>query len=176
MPMTVNDYLAHFVNQLHDWYGNALAGLSDEQFYYQPNQQTNHIAFQAWHFLRTKDNVFNFVLQNRKTPVWLRQELNDKWNLPKAAQGTGMDPAEAHALRLPSIEALVQYGNDVHADVMPYLESVSGDDLQEITKLLPWGELPRIQHIGQTIIAHGNQHLGQINVLRVMQGLSGEDM
>lgn len=171
MPMTVNEYLAHFITQLHEWYGQALGDLTEEQLYYQPTKSSNHAAFIAWHFFRTKDNVINFIMQDRKAPVWLRQELHEKWNLPKVDQGTGMDPAEAHGLRVPSLDALLTYADEVHADVMPWVESVSEEDLQTVRKLLPWGELPSVQHVGQTIIAHGNQHLGQIDLLRAAQGL-----
>ena len=175
MPMTVNDYFAHFISQLHGWYRDALADLTEEQLYFRPADEGNHIAFQAWHFIRTKDNVINFVLQDRKAPLWMRQNLHEEWGMPKVAQGTGREPAEAHALRIPSIDALLKYADDVHADVMPWVESVSSDDLQVIHKLVPWGELPAVQHVGQTIVAHGNLHLGQINTLRAIQGLKGED-
>ncbi len=176
MPITTNEYFAHFVGQLHEWYTRALTDLTDEQLYFHPNDESNHIAFQAWHFIRTKDNVINFIMQDRKAPVWLRQNLFEEWDLPKVDQGTGMDTADALALRLPSADALIQYANEVHADTMPWVESVSADELQTIRKIMPWGEATSLQLFGQTVVAHGNQHIGQINVLRSLQGLSGEDI
>ncbi|HJN93596.1 MAG TPA: DinB family protein [Dehalococcoidia bacterium] len=176
MPLTVNEYFAHFVEQLHEWYTTALTGLTDEQLYFHPDDHSNHIAFQAWHFIRTKDNVINFIMQDRKAPVWLRQNLFEEWDLPKVDQGTGMATSDALSLRLPSVDALIQYANEVHADTMPWVQSVSGDDLQVTRKIMPWGEATAVQLFGQTVVAHGNQHIGQINLLRTMQGLPGEDI
>ncbi|HEY7295981.1 MAG TPA: DinB family protein [Dehalococcoidia bacterium] len=87
--MEIRDYLRHFIDQLHENYGKALEDLSPDQWRYRPGPETNHIAFTAWHWVRTEDNVVNFVLQ-RKSTVWLDMGLDQKWQLPKAAQGTGM--------------------------------------------------------------------------------------
>ena len=98
-------FLHHFVGKLHDDMAAAVGDLSDDQLYHHP-QGGVHAAFHAWHIIRTADNVFNFVCQDRNPPVWIRQNLHEAWGLPKAAQGTGMDLAEAQALRLPSNDAL----------------------------------------------------------------------
>lgn len=172
--MDFNEYLVHFSGNLAQQYEEALAGLSDAQLYLLPNDNCCHIAFHAWHWARTLDNVVNFVCQERKPPVWIRQGLPEKWGLPKVAQGTGMPLAEARALRVPGGAALGQYIRDVWADVEPYLASARAAELQAVTKVLPFGERPKLQHIGQTVIAHGNGHLGQIYVLRALQGLRGD--
>ena len=173
MPL-INDFLTLFIGNLHTQYEDALKDLTEEQLYFRPSDKSNHIAFHAWHFLRTKDSVCNFILQDRKPPVWLRQNLHEAWGLPKVDQGTGMSPADANALRVPSAAALVKYGHDVHADILPYIQSVTQADLESIAKLNPFGERAKLLHIGQTIIAHGNGHLGQIYTLRAVQGLSGD--
>ncbi|MEE9277830.1 MAG: DinB family protein [Dehalococcoidia bacterium] len=171
---TVNEYLVHFIGRLNEQYAEAVADLTDEQLYYRVNDETCHIAFHTWHWLRTEDNVLNFVCQDRKAPLWLRRNLHEAWKLPKIDQGTGMDRADAHALRVPSAEALAQYARDVQQDVLPYLQSVSEEGLQTVTKVVPFGERTKLQHIGETLIAHGNGHRGQINVMRALQGLSGD--
>ena len=174
MPLTTRDFLILFIERLHTLYQSAIDSLTDEQLHFQLNDETCHIAFHAWHFLRTEDNVLNFICQNRKMPLWVRQELHTQWGLPKIDQGTGMARDQAHALRVPSAAALVQYGRDVEADVMPYLKALSEDALQRMVKLVPWGELPVLQQIGQTVISHGNGHLGQIYGMRAAQGLGGD--
>ena len=166
MPYDINAYLVHFVTDLNQQYATVLSSLSDQHLYHVPNDRSNHIVFNAWHWLRTEDNILNFVFQDRKPPLWLRQELHEKWDLPKVAQGTGMSDEDARALRVPSGEALAQYARDVLQDVLPYLQSSSADELATVTKVVPWGELPKVQHIGQVIIAHGYGHLGQIDATR----------
>ncbi len=172
--MNINQYLTHFIGYLNKQYEEALTDLSDEQLYFLANDNCCHIAFHAWHFVRTEDNIINFVCQDRKPPVWIRQGLPEKWGLSRVAQGTGMQLAESRALRLPSRDAFVQYIRDVWTDIEPYLASSSNEELQSITRVQHWGELPKLQHIGQTIIAHGNGHLGQIMALRAIQGLRGD--
>lgn len=174
--MNTNDYLTYFTSQLGEEYVKHLSGLTEEQFYHCPTDETCHIAFHAWHYVRTVDNIVNFVCQDRKPTVWIRQELNEKWNLPKAAQGTGMERAEARALHVPSVDAFVQYTRDVFDDILPYLKSASESDLQTVQKVQILGEISRLQMIGQSVITHGNQHLGQIQVMRAIQGLPGGEI
>ena len=174
MTYSVNDYLSHFLGRLNTQFQEAITDLSDEQLYHRVTDGGNHSAFIAWHWLRTEDNVLNFICQGRKAPLWLRQELHEKWDLPKVDQGTGWDIADAQALRIPDTGALIQYAKDLNEDVMPYLGSVSRDDLQVETKVAPWGDAPVIQHIGQTILVHGNGHLAQIYMIRSLLGLGGD--
>ena len=174
MPLTTPDFLLYFIERLHEQYQTAIDGLSDDQLYFRLNDETCHIAFHAWHFLRTEDNILNFICQNRKPPLWMRQDLHTQWGLPKLDQGTGMEREQAHTLRVPSAAALVQYARDVAADVLPYIKALNDAELQRPVKLVPWGELPVLQQIGQTVIAHGNGHLGQIYTMRAAQALSGD--
>ncbi len=173
--MDVQAYLRHFVGLLHQQYEQALADLTEDQFYFRPSATTNHIAFTAWHWVRTEDNVINFALQRRPT-VWLERGLDTAWGLPKAAQGTGMPREEAHALRVPSVAAFLDYARAVWAATDRYLDAVTPEELSRITRVNPFGEIPVLQAIGQTVIAHGNQHLGEIWLIREMQGLTGIGM
>ncbi len=173
--MNTNDFLVHFIRRLFNGFEESLTGLSEASLYHVAHPTTNHIAWNAWHLIRTVDNVTNFVCQDRKPPVWVRQGLAGQWRLPANAQGTGMDVAEAHALRLPGLDAFLQYLRNVREDVLPYFQSVPEAQLQQMRKLNPWGEAATIQHIGQTIIAHGYQHLGMITTLRSLQGLRGDE-
>ena len=166
MPYTFNDYLLQFVTDLNNQYNTMLSDMPNEQLHQVPTDGSNHIAFIAWHWIRTEDNIFNFVLQNRKHPVWLRKNLYDEWSLPKISQGTDMPINEAHALRVPSREALIQYSSAVLEDVLPYCESADIDELSEQVTVKQWGDREGMRHIGQIIIAHGYSHLGQIDRLR----------
>ncbi len=172
----INAYLTHFIGNLNADYQDSISNLSNEQLYFLPNDNCCHIAFHAWHFVRTEDNIINFVCQNRKPPVWIRQGLFEKWGLPKVAQGTGMARAEANALRLPSLNEFLQYARDVWTDIEPYLANISEEELQTRVLVQGQGEQTKLRHIMQTVMTHGNRHLGQIMVLRSLQGLSGESM
>ncbi len=53
------------------------------------------------------------------------------------------------------------------------IEAMSDDYLLDVTRVNPWGEISRLEAIGQTIIAHGNGHLGQISTALTILGKSG---
>ena len=170
--MDTREFLKYFTGVLHGGYDGALSDLSEEQFYFRPSDRTNHIAFTAWHWVRTEDNIVQFALQRQQT-VWLADGLDERWGLPRIAQGTGMSPEEAGAMRLPSVSAFLDYARKVWASTDRYMESITTEELSRITKVSPFGEIPVAQAMGQTIIAHGNQHLGEIWLVRELQGLKG---
>jgi uncharacterized damage-inducible protein DinB len=150
----------------------AIEGLDDEQLHFRPAESSNSIGFEAWHVFRTADNIVHFVF-HRERPIWVQQGLHEAWGLPRIEQGTGMDPAVAHALRFPGTEALAGYGRDVRAAVVPRIEAMTDEDLAVLGEIRPWGVISRQEAIGQTIIAHGNAHLGQISTARALLGLPG---
>ncbi len=146
----------------------AIEDFSEDEVHFQVHAETNSAGFEIWHIARTADNLIHFAFE-REQPVWLVQGLNEAWGLPKAAQGTGMDPAAAHALRFPAGDALAKYSRDVAAAIVPRIRAMSDEYLQTPTLIKPQGELPRYAIIGQVIINHGNNHLGQLNLARTMQ-------
>ena len=168
--MNVQQLLIHFMDSLHDGYIAALDDLDDDQLNWRYDDHSVSVGFHAWHYIRTKDNIVNFVCQDRKPPVWLRQGLNETWNFPRVAQGTDMERGEAQGLRIPSTADLIGYFNDVHEDVMGYLNTATDADLAETVRVVQFGHQAKSQQILQTCIAHGNGHLGQILNTRSVMG------
>ena len=169
--MQVSELLIHFMERVHHGYMGVLEDLSDEQLMWRHNDDTVSIGFNAWHYFRTKDNIVNFVCQDRKTPVWLRQGLNEAWGFPKVEQGTGMERETAQGLRIPSTAALLAYARDVHDDVMPYLQNATEEELASTVRVVQFGHRAKSEQILQTSIVHGNGHLGQIHLIRTLIGL-----
>ena len=66
--MVINGYLTHFIGNINKDYREAISGLTDQQLYYLPNDNCCHVAFHAWHFIRTEDNIINFICQNTSRP------------------------------------------------------------------------------------------------------------
>ncbi len=172
MDNVLSQFLARYTGRLLQTSAKAIEDLSLEELHFQPHADTNSVGFEAWHIARTADNLVNFAFK-REQPVWLAQGLNEAWSLPKADQGTGMDAATAHALRFPEAELLAKYARDVAANVVPQIEAMTGDYLEEIMTIRPQGDMNRKDVIGQVIIIHGNNHLGQINLGRTLQGKTG---
>ncbi|MGE0227164.1 MAG: DinB family protein [Dehalococcoidia bacterium] len=150
----------------------AIEGLTLDELHVRAHEETNSIAFNAWHVFRTADNIVHFVLL-RERPVWLQLGLDEAWGLPRNAQGTEMPPAEAHALRFPEATRLAAYGRDVAAAIRPRIEALSDEFLAETTPLRPWGEVTKLEAIGRSVLTHGHDHLGQIDLARTILGKPG---
>lgn len=171
-PINVAALLARFSGSLLESAARSIEDFSQDEVHFQVHPDTNSAGFEVWHIARTADNLIHFAFE-REQPVWLQQGLNESWGLPKADQGTGMDADEAHGLHFPAGDALAKYCRDVATAIRPKIEAMSDDYLQSSITIKPQGEMARYLIIAQVIISHGNNHLGQVNLARTMQGKDG---
>jgi hypothetical protein len=167
----VLDFLRDSLRQQHEAWDKAIADLTPEQMHYRPNERGNHIAFIAWHYVRTEDNIVQFVLQNRKPTVWIEGGFDQRFGLPRTAQGTGMPAEEAARLRIPALDAWMTYQQAVWRATDRWLEAATEADLQRQVKIVPFGEIPVLTALRIPILNHGFMHLGQVQHLRTLQGL-----
>jgi uncharacterized damage-inducible protein DinB len=170
--LRLSDYLAEHTRGVLNQTARAVEDLTEEEVHFRPGENCNSIAFDAWHIARTADNLVHFAFE-REQPVWLQQDLAEAWDLPKVDQGTGMAPEDAYALRFPEGSALAKYARDVADAIVPRIEAMSDDYLTTTTMIRPQGELPRHGIIGQVIINHGNNHVGQMNLALTLLGKPG---
>ncbi len=165
-------FLAKYTQRLLNTTARAIEDLNSEEIHFQAHKDMNSIGFEAWHVARTADNLVHFAFE-RQQPIWLQQGLDKAWNLPKTDQGTGMEGALAHDLRFPEAALLAQYARDVAAAIVPRIEAMSDEYLSTLTTIRPQGEMARADIIAQVIVIHGNNHLGQVNLSRTLQGKPG---
>ena len=150
----------------------SIEELSSEELNAHPLEGCPSIGFHVWHVLRTIDNIVNFVF-HRERPVWITSGLNAEWDMPRIDQGTGMAGDEAGALQFRDSAALAGYGQLVRDAVLPKIEAMDEAFLVGTTPARIAGEMterPRIATLGQAVIAHGNEHYGQVQVLRQLLG------
>jgi len=174
MSMVI-DFIRETIHPQHERWDGAVSDLSPEQIHYHPGVG-NHIGFIVWHYVRTEDNVVQFVFQNRQPPVWLQGGYDQAFGLPRTAQGTGMPAEEAARLRLPAAEQWMPYQRAVWQATDAWLASVTEADLQRPVLIRPFGEIPILTALRQILISHGYMHLGQVYHLRTLQGLKSTDM
>jgi DinB superfamily len=170
------DFLRDALRQQHDGWNKAMADLTPDQLHYRPNGKGNHIAFIAWHYVRTEDNVVQFVFQNRKPTVWLQEGYDQKFGLPRTAQGTGMPADEAAQLRLPSADQWLAYQHAVWQATEQWLHMVTEAELQHQVKIMPFGGISVLTALRIPILNHGFLHLGQVHHLRTLQGLKSSEL
>jgi hypothetical protein len=150
---------------------DSAAGLSHAQAHWRPTGGGNHIAFILWHYSRTVDNIVRFVVQ-RKPTVWMEGKWDERFGLDSRAQGTGMEPEKAAALTILDLPAFRSYMGQVWQEADRYLETVSDGDLERKLTVRPLGELTLEEVLGTVLLTHGYTHLGEIWLLRGLQGLS----
>jgi len=60
-------YLAGEIRGMHGLYDRVLVDLTDEQANKVPDGGHQNLAFSLWHYVRTEDNVVQFVIQRKPT-------------------------------------------------------------------------------------------------------------
>lgn len=171
--MTIVEFIKAELARLHAMLDAATRDLTPEQWHWIPNgnPNANHIAFEMWHYARTEDNIVRFILQGRRPPVWVEQKWAERLNLPPIAQGTGMAPADAQAMRLHDLDAFGEYVRGVYASTDEYLAAPDESTFATPVTVKPLGEMPAIRALGQVCMSHGFTHLGEIELIRTLQGL-----
>jgi uncharacterized damage-inducible protein DinB len=170
--MPALDYLRPAARDLHQSLSKAVAGLTDEQLHFRPLNTGHHIGFAIWHLARTEDIVVNAFL--RKTaPVWNSQGWDKRVGIDSNAQGTGMSPEQAAALRISDLGEFVQYMEAVFRATERYLDEVTESDLEVVHDMPMLGKRSLLQTVGGVILQHGANHLGEIHYIKGLQGLKG---
>ncbi|GBD11576.1 hypothetical protein HRbin23_01243 [bacterium HR23] len=76
-------------------------------------------------------------------------------------------------MRLPSVEAFLEYARPVFQETERFIAGLSDADLDRPVLVKPLGEHPLRFFLGTTLLTHGYGHLGEIWCLKGMQGLPG---
>ncbi len=106
--MTLVEFIKAELVRLHGSLDHGVKDLTPEQWHAVPagNARANTIAFEMWHYARTEDNIVRFIIQNRRPTVWMEGKWAERLGLPPVAQGTGMPPADAQAMRIADLDAI----------------------------------------------------------------------
>lgn len=153
----------------------SLGDLTLDELHALPMDDSTSIGFNAWHVLRSADNIVQFVF-HREPPVWRQQGLAEAWDFPRNEQGTGMDLVDVQAMRFPDVESLERYCRDTTDAVVAKIETMDDGAFAETVSARIEGqmlELTRGAMLGQVVVSHGNQHLGYIHILRQLLGKGG---
>lgn len=170
--MATVDFIRSSLKQMHSMYNDAVTGLTADQMHWRANDKGQPISFVLWHYVRTEDNIIQFVLQHKPT-VWLEGRWNEKLGLDRISQGTGMSLQDAQSLRLNPLADFEQYMQAVWQATDEYLSKADDAFLEQKTTVKPLGEMAIQNAIGNMCLTHGFTHLGEIAHLRGLQGLRG---
>ena len=172
MAKELLDYMQRELRSMHGLYGRVLDGLDDEQINSVPNGGKQNIAFSLWHYVRTEDNIIQFVMQ-RKPTVWMEGGWDAKFGLDSKAQGTGFSDDEALNFRMNGIDEFKRYMSDVFARTETYVGGMSDEDTERKITVKPLGEMSVLQCVSGMCMTHGYRHLGEIEFAKGLVGLKG---
>ncbi len=82
--MSTVDFIRSSLKQMHNMYNDAIGDLTPGQMSWRANDKGHPISFILWHYVRTEDNIIQFVLQ-RKPTVWLEGGWDEKFGLHRTA-------------------------------------------------------------------------------------------
>lgn len=164
--------LAEFTNRALRVTGRAMQGLTQEEVQFRIAPRENCIGFEAWHILRTCDNLVHFAFE-REQPIWTQQNLHEEWGLPRVDQGTNTPFEEVATWVFPRGDLLAAYASDIAEVIVPRIADMDEDYLRSITRIVPHGELPKWEIIGHLLVSHSNRHLGHISAARTLIGKEG---
>lgn len=171
--MSMLDLLHIMERRLTRQLDRALGDLSDEQWHAIPDGKGNSIAFIAWHYVRTEDNIINWIIQERSPTVWMRGGWAEELGLPPVTQGTGMSIEDAHALRIHDTATFLEYIHQVRETTDAFLDTWDPADYNTRILLKPVGEMTKLEALGQQGFPHGFGHIGEIQHIRALLGLPG---
>jgi hypothetical protein len=179
-PRTLGQTLLRFYRLAHERLLKAAEELSAEQFVWSAGPSLHSVAWQVWHAARWDDVLASYfhraLAKDPRAQVWERESLADRWSLPSGSlgrrdTGTEMTDEAAEKIRFPDQKEVVAYARLAFAyaeegiQLMPdaLFLAVAKDDPDGDTQLD--NELIYLEHL--------SRHLGMIEAIRGLQGLTG---
>ncbi|MGI8926863.1 MAG: DinB family protein [Tepidiformaceae bacterium] len=171
--MTPHAILRSSLVSMHSLLDQAVEGMTAEHFNFRPREGGVSAFFSLWHYVRTEDNIVNYVTQSRPT-VWLEGGYDTLFGLHRTSQGTGMTEEQANAVQIEDVAGWSEYQQRVWQATDAYLEGMSPAEFEERrVTIKPLGEMSLWDGIYGVCLSHGYRHVGEIEYVRGVQGLGG---
>lgn len=171
--MTPLSVLRDGLRSMHAMLDKAVEGMTAEQLNFRPREGGVSGFFSLWHYVRTEDNIVQFVIQ-RKPTVWLEGGYDERFGLHRTAQGTGMTEDEANAVTIGDVPTWLEYQQKVWQATDDYLAAMSPEEFNSRTVVIkPVGEMSLWNGLYGMCLSHGYRHVGELEYVRGVQGLGG---
>jgi hypothetical protein len=171
--MDALDVMKNGLRDMHGMLDSAVDKMTADQLNFRAAEGGISAFFSLWHYVRTEDNIVNFVIQHQNT-VWLEGGYDERFGLPRTAQGTGMTDEQARAVRIEDVPGWLAYQRAVWAATDAYLETLAPDSMEGVrVTIKPVGEMSLWQGLWGMCLTHGYRHVGEIEFARGVQGLGG---
>lgn len=163
--MTTTRVLVDTFERVRDAVHPAVNGLSTDELAFRPDDESNSIAWLAWHLARIQDDAVAGLAGTE--PVWTAAGWYERFGLPfdPADTGFGHD-ARAVASVVADARSLLDYFEDVHRRTVAYVGSLAPADLarvvdgtleppETVESTLVTAMVDDLQHVGQAAYVRG---------------------
>jgi uncharacterized damage-inducible protein DinB len=163
--MRSRDLLSYAYEQIQNTLRRAVDGLSPEQLAARVAPEANTIGWLAWHLLRVQDDHIAQVADREQ--VWTAQGFAERFGLPfePAATGYGFSAGDVAAVRIDSVDLLLEYGAAVHAQTAQFLQGLSDEDLDRVVDTR-WDPPVTLGVRLVSVLSDDLQHVGQAAYVR----------
>ena len=164
--MNAKETLLLCLEQSQRYLTQALDGLTQMEFAWSPNTESNSIAFILWHIARVEDYYVTRVIQ-RLPELYEAEGWRKKMGTPVKNTGFEYNAEQLKNWPVPELETLKGYADSVRGKTLVFLESIPAEKLSETYRP------ERSPEDSGTLLARISteltMHVGQICYLRGIQ-------
>ena len=162
--MTNCNLLVDTFERIRDAVYPAVNGLSPDELTFRPDDQSNSIAWLAWHLTRVQDEAVAGL--SGSPSVWMHQGWFDRFALPldPTDTGYGHDPVTV-ATVASDANSLLDYFEDVHRRTVSWVRTLDDAALDRVVDD-DWDPPVTVAHTLVGVIADDLQHAGQAAYVR----------
>lgn len=173
MPLSALEILQTSMDSMHRLLDKTIEDMTLEQLNFRPQEGGVSPFFSLWHYVRTEDNVINWVIHRAPT-VWLEGGYNEALGLDRTSQGTGMTEEQANAVVLRDLAVWREYQPRVWEGTAEYLRSMNPEEFEtRRVTIKPLPEMSLWNGLFGICLSHGYRHIGEIEYARGVIGLGG---
>ena len=141
----------------------ATTGLADHELHFRPTEESNTIAWLAWHLSRRKDYYTAKLVGDEET--WAQEAWNEQFGLRTDETGLGHSPEKVGGFR-PARELLFAYVTAANDAAVHRMGRITAPLLEREVELDASRGWRPAHQIFNPMLSDCLQHLGQIAYLR----------
>ena len=138
----------------------VLDGMTPDQLYYRPAENSNSTAWVIWHLTRVQDHHISDM--GGLEQLWTSYGWHARFGMEADGKntGTGHTPGDVAKIR-PDAETLQSYYDAVYERTKTVLSSLTSEDMDRELDEPQYNPLPTIGVRCASIISDNTQHVGQ---------------
>ena len=172
MSLSQIEVVQEGLDGMHAMLDRAVPDMTAEQWNARPADEGVSAFFSLWHYVRTEDNIVNWVAQQQMT-VWINGGWDEHFGLHRTSQGTGMTKEQADAVLLTDVDAWLQYQQQVWESTSRWISTLREADLGNEIVIRPTPPMTIWQALTGMLLYHGFRHVGEVEHARGLLSLGG---